>query len=253
VKEGGKGCREFGKAFCHAAWNLVLSLDPGFSTVFCAPPVPDSVETVTLIAEKENKTESIFRQFITPLGFLVGICWEKAFAEANEEFSRTSVDLAYYLDRDNLTDKHWLVGPMMEFAVKHPLIAKCLMGLVLVTMVFVTWVKYLVPYARIGKAAHNYLQAAEDFGCNKMNPVNAEEVANNMVRQLCTTKDRKHFECPFKKSPYTVQEDKEDAGQKRLYCEQCKRWADEGLDEGLEALEDDASSESSSYSVGCLS
>mmetsp|Transcript_13580 Transcript_13580/g.25255 ORF Transcript_13580/g.25255 Transcript_13580/m.25255 type:complete len:129 (+) Transcript_13580:3-389(+) len=119
---------------------------------------------------------------------------------------------------------------MIYHSMKHPLVFKYMVGGFMLAVVLVTWVKYLVPYARIGKAQHIYLQAAEEFGCNHMTKHHIPDVANNTLRQYATTLEFKEklrcLECEkeTKIKPTVLTFDQSStAGKGDLICKRCNK------------------------------
>lgn len=138
--------------------------------------------------ENNVAISSSLREAIPIFGFLVGVCWEKAFSEANLLCSECFYEIIDHENFRKLVTTHWLMGELIEFLALHPMLARVVCGSLIALAVTIAWWKYLVPYARIDDLQHLYLLITQLTACDHVDKsINPNHVT--AVCQLCKATD----------------------------------------------------------------
>ena len=68
-----------------------------------------------------------------------GICWEKAFSEANVTFTDAFFKLAAKVDRSAFVVQHKKLGPLISLMSHHAIASRLWVGLFVVIAVYTVW------------------------------------------------------------------------------------------------------------------
>jgi hypothetical protein len=119
------------------------------------------VDDIVEDGEDEPESAKVLREVIAVLGFLVGICWEKSFSQANVNFSHSFYEFAHHTSTQHAIRTHKIVAPILLWFADHPIIGPTLMGIITVGIVMLAWWKYLAPYARASQNTQILLLASQ--------------------------------------------------------------------------------------------